>query len=51
MAAFDNEPANCNAFREALPATTRVVFLDTLYDPLGPTIAERVTRIEGTYEE
>lgn len=51
VAAFDNEPANCNAFREALPTSGRVIFLDTLYDPQGPQIAERVTRIEGTYEE
>jgi hypothetical protein len=33
VAAFDNEPENCNAFRRALPQDGRVIWLDTLYKP------------------
>ena len=33
VAAFDNEPENCNAFRANLPDQAIVVHLDTLYPP------------------
>ncbi|MGE0709128.1 MAG: HAD family hydrolase [Planctomycetota bacterium] len=40
VAAFDNEPDNCNAFRRAVPQDARVVWLDTLYKPdHGPLLA------------
>lgn len=45
VAAFDNEPVNVNALREALPATTRVVFLDTLYKPDSPPLLAEVVTI------
>lgn len=38
VGAFDNEPINCNALREHLPAATHVVFLDTLYKPDSPAL-------------
>jgi phosphoglycolate phosphatase-like HAD superfamily hydrolase len=50
VAAFDNEPVNCNAFRESLPAATRVIFLDTLYKPDSPPLLDRITTMEGRYE-
>lgn len=45
VAAFDNEPVNCNALREALPATTRVLFLDTLYKPDSPALLPEIVTI------
>lgn len=45
VAAFDNEPANCNALRGALPGTARVVFLDTLYGEDAPAVVDGIPAI------
>lgn len=50
VAAFDNEPVNCNAFRESAPQSTRVIFVDTLYKPDSPALLDRITTMEGRYE-
>ncbi len=41
VAAFDNEPANCNAFVEMHPEAD-VVFVDTQHLPGAPTLSSRV---------
>jgi hypothetical protein len=41
VAAFDNEPGNCNAFLEMYPASD-VVFVDTQHLPGAPALAPRV---------
>lgn len=41
VAAFDNEPGNCNAFREMNPEAD-VVFVDTQHLPGAPPLEERV---------
>ncbi|MBX3217369.1 MAG: HAD family hydrolase [Labilithrix sp.] len=41
IAAFDNEPGNCNAFLEMCP-TADVVFVDTQHLPGAPPLAEDV---------
>ena len=41
VAAFDNEPGNCNAFLEMNPDAD-VVFVDTQHLPGAPPLAERV---------
>jgi hypothetical protein len=41
VAAFDNEPANCNAFHEMHPEAD-VVFVDTQHLPGAPPLHERV---------
>jgi phosphoglycolate phosphatase-like HAD superfamily hydrolase len=45
VAAFDNEPANVNALRQALAEPTRVVFLDTLYADDAPAVAPGTSTI------
>lgn len=41
IAAFDNEPGNCNAFQEMCPGAD-VVFVDTQHLPGAPALDERV---------
>ncbi|MBX3261519.1 MAG: HAD family hydrolase [Labilithrix sp.] len=41
VAAFDNEPGNCNAFLEMCPSAD-VVFVDTQHLPGAPPLAEKV---------
>ena len=41
VAAFDNEPANCNAFLEMNPAA-EIVFIDTQHLPGAPPLDKRV---------
>ena len=41
VAAFDNEPGNCNAFLEMAPDAD-VVFVDTQHLPGAPTLAPKV---------
>lgn len=50
VAAFDNEPVNCNALRENLPATTRVIFLDTLWKPDSPALLATIVTIRDYVE-
>ena len=45
VAAFDNEPANSNAFRENLPAEARSVFVDTIYPDDSPGLIEGIDTI------
>ncbi len=45
VAAFDNEPVNCNALRAALPGAARLVFLDTLYKPDSPALLDAIVTI------
>jgi hypothetical protein len=42
VAAFDNEPGNCNAFLEMVP-DAEVVFVDTQHLPGAPPLAPRVS--------
>ena len=46
VAAFDNEPGNVNAFRRALPAEARAVWLDTLYKPTSPPLIANTDTIQ-----
>ncbi len=46
IAAFDNEPANCNTLLEAYPACT-TVFVDTLHAPDPPELLPDVHVIDG----
>ena len=50
VAAFDNEPANCNAFRESLPAAATVVFLDTLYPDDSPALTAGIDALPDFLE-
>lgn len=45
VAAFDNEPGNCNALHEALPSSCHIVFLDTLYAEDAPDVVDGVPAI------
>jgi hypothetical protein len=50
VAAFDNEPANCNAFRESAPADAAVVFLDTLYPDDSPALGAGIDTLPDFLE-
>lgn len=50
VAAFDNEPVNCNALRENVPATARVIFLDTLWKPDSPPLLQPIVTIRDYVE-
>lgn len=46
VAAYDNEPGNCNLFREAWPEA-EVVFMDTHHAPGAPALLEGIDAIKA----
>lgn len=50
VAAFDNEPKNCLAFRASSPADAIVVHLDTLYDADSPALGDGIEVIPDLLE-
>ena len=50
VAAFDNEPKNCLAFRKAAPPEAIVVHLDTLYDADSPALTGEIEVVPSLVE-